>query len=100
MSSRLPTDEALEKEDRIDEMKIKYKNRPSVPHLLQVQHDPDLPYAEVIFVNWARLKADRLIFTQRQGYVYLRNSYLLALGLLLKVLWPSEPIRVMSSMVN
>ena len=47
MSSRLPRDEALEKEDRIDEMK-KIKNRPPVPHLLQAQQAPALPYAEVV----------------------------------------------------
>ena len=47
MSSRLPRDEALEKEDRIDEMK-KNKNSPPVPHLLQAQQAPALPYAKVV----------------------------------------------------
>ena len=39
MSSRLPRNEALEKEDRIDEMEKKKqkKNSPSVPHLLLAQ---------------------------------------------------------------
>ena len=46
MSSRLPRDEVLEKEDRIDEMK-KVKNSPPVPHLLQAQQAPALPYAKV-----------------------------------------------------
>ena len=51
MSSRLPRDEALEKEDRIDEMKKKKekkKNSPPVPHLLQAQQIPVLPYAKVV----------------------------------------------------
>ena len=47
MSSRLPRDEALEKENRIDEMK-KIKNSPPVPHLLQAQQAPALPYAKVV----------------------------------------------------
>ena len=47
MSSRLPRDEALEKEDRIDEMK-QIKNSPTVPHLLQAQQAPALPYAKVV----------------------------------------------------
>ena len=39
MPSRLPTDEALEKIDMIDEMKKKKKkkNSPAIPHLLQAQ---------------------------------------------------------------
>ena len=49
MSSHLPTDEALEKEDRIDEIKKQYKiNSPPVPHLLQAQQAPALPYAKVV----------------------------------------------------
>ena len=50
MSSRLPTDEALEKEDRIDEIKkiIIIKHSPPIPHLLQAQEAPALPYAEVV----------------------------------------------------
>ena len=53
MSSRLPTDEALEKEDRIDEMKKKEKKKnkktnPPVPHLLQAQQAPALPCAKVV----------------------------------------------------
>ena len=47
MSSRLQRDEALEKEDRIDEMK-KIKNSPPIPHLLQAQQAPVLPYAKVV----------------------------------------------------
>ena len=47
MSSRLPRGEALEKEDRVDEMK-KIKNSPPVPHLLQAQQAPALPYAKVV----------------------------------------------------
>ena len=47
MPSRLERNEALEKEDRIDEMK-KIKNSPSVPHLLQAQQDLALPYAKVV----------------------------------------------------
>ena len=47
MSSRLPRDESLEKEDRIDEIKKK-KNSPPVPHLLQAQQAPALPYAKVV----------------------------------------------------
>ena len=47
MSSRLPRDEALEKEDRIDEMK-KIKNSPPLPHLLQAQQAPALQYAKVV----------------------------------------------------
>ena len=46
MSSRLPRDEALEKEDRIYEMK-KIKNSPPVSHLLQAQQATALPYAKV-----------------------------------------------------
>ena len=49
MSSHLPTDEALEKEDRIDEIsKKKKKNIPPIPHLLQAQQAPALPYAKVV----------------------------------------------------
>ena len=49
MSSRLQRDEALEKEDRIDEMKKHLKkNRPPVPHLLQAQQAPALPYAKEV----------------------------------------------------
>ena len=57
MSSRLPRDEALETEDRIDEMKKKHtknkqtkknKHSPPVPHLLQAQQAPALPYAKVV----------------------------------------------------
>ena len=46
MSSRLPRDKALVKEDRIDEMK-KIKNSPPLPHLLQAQQALALPYAKV-----------------------------------------------------
>ena len=45
MSNCLPTDEALEKEDRIDELKKKKKKKKSSPpvlHLLQAQQA--LPY--------------------------------------------------------
>ena len=48
MSSRLPTDEALEKEDRTDEIKEYTKIRPPVPHLLQAQQVPALPYAKEV----------------------------------------------------
>ena len=49
MSSRLPIDEALKKEDRIEEMKKTHtKNSPPVPHLLQAQQVPTLPYAKVV----------------------------------------------------
>ena len=53
MSSRLPTAEALEKEDRIDEMKKKNKKKKRkyslpAPHLLQAQQAPALPYAKVV----------------------------------------------------
>ena len=55
MSSHLPRDEALVKEDRIDEMKKnthkkthKKNNRQPVPHLLQTQQAPVLPYAKVV----------------------------------------------------
>ena len=49
MSSRLPTDEALEKEDRIDEIKKKKKETSSpIPHLLLAQQAPALPYAKVV----------------------------------------------------
>ena len=49
MSSRLPTDEALEKEDRIDEIKKnKIKPSPPIPYLLQAQQIPALPYAKVV----------------------------------------------------
>ena len=47
MSSHLPTDEALEKEDRIDEIK-KIKHSPPIPHLLQAQQAPAPPYAKVV----------------------------------------------------
>ena len=47
MSSPLPRDEALEKDDRIDEMK-KIKNSPPVPRLLQAQQAPALPYAKEV----------------------------------------------------
>ena len=40
-------DGALEKEDRIDEMK-KIKNSPPILHLLQAQQAPALPYAKVV----------------------------------------------------
>ena len=49
MPSVLPTDEALEKEDRISEMKTTItKNSPPVPQLLQAQQAPALPYAKVV----------------------------------------------------
>ena len=49
MSSRHPTDEALEKEDRIDEMKNDiYRNSTPVLHLLRAQQAPALPYAKVV----------------------------------------------------
>ena len=59
MSSRLPTDEALEKEDRIEEIKRKKQtiyiniyiyiyNSSPIPHLLQAQQAPVLPYAKVV----------------------------------------------------
>ena len=48
MSSRLPTDETLEKEDMIDEFKNKIKHSPPIPHLLQAQQAPALPYAKVV----------------------------------------------------
>ena len=54
MSSRLPKDEALEKEDRIDEMKKQQqqnkqnKNSPPAPHLLQARQALALPYAKVV----------------------------------------------------
>ena len=55
MPSRLQRDEASEKEDRIDEMKkktkqkkTKKKNCPPVPHLLQAQQAPALLYAKVV----------------------------------------------------
>ena len=40
--------EILEKEDRIDEMKKKQKNSPPVQHLLHVQQADALPYAKVV----------------------------------------------------
>ena len=43
MSSRLPRDEALEKEDRIDEMKKKKKKKK-----LQAQQASALPYFKVV----------------------------------------------------
>ena len=52
MSSRLPRDEALEKEDRIDEMKKKKnkkktkKKKQPIPHLLQVQQAPAIPLCQ------------------------------------------------------
>ena len=50
MSSRIPTDEALEKEDRIDEIKKKQTKKKSlpVPRLLQAQQAPTLPYVKVV----------------------------------------------------
>ena len=48
MSSRLRRDEALEKEDRTDEMKKIKQNSQPVPHLLQAQQAPVLPYAKVV----------------------------------------------------
>ena len=52
MSSSLPTDEALEKEGRIDEMKKKniyiYIYSPPVLYLLQTQQALTLPYAKVV----------------------------------------------------
>ena len=53
MSSRLPRDEILEMEDRLDEIKNnnnkkQKQNSSPVPHLLQAQQAPALPYAKVI----------------------------------------------------
>ena len=51
MSSRLPTDEALEKEDRIDEMKnktIKKKKKNIHPAPAASTATPALPYAKVV----------------------------------------------------
>ena len=48
MSSHLQRDEALEKGDKIEEMKNIKKNSPPIPHLLQAQQAPALPYAEVV----------------------------------------------------
>ena len=45
-SSMFRKKERLEKEDRIDEMKK--NNSPPVPHLLQAQQAPALPYAKVV----------------------------------------------------
>ena len=46
MSSCLPRNEALEKEDRIDEMKKKKKTQKK--NLLQAQQAPALPYAKAV----------------------------------------------------
>ena len=48
MSSSHPTDEALEKEDRIDEMEKQIKISPPVPPLLQAQQALALPCAKVV----------------------------------------------------
>ena len=50
MSSLLSRAEALEKEDRIDKMKKKNKKKKSqpIPHLLQAQQAPALPYGKVV----------------------------------------------------
>ena len=48
MSSHLPKDEALEKEDRIDKMKKIKKKQPTVQHLLQAQQAPAQPYVKVV----------------------------------------------------
>ena len=56
MSGRLQRDEALEKEDRIDEKKKQTKkqqknnnnNKQPIPHLPQAQQAPILPYAKVV----------------------------------------------------
>ena len=49
MSSRLPKDEALKKEDEKKKKKKKKKKHSSpVPHLLQAQQAPALPYAKVV----------------------------------------------------
>ena len=53
MSSRLQRNEALEKEDRTDEMKKnekkkKKKKKTPVPQLLQAQQAPALPYAKEV----------------------------------------------------
>ena len=48
MYSCLPRDEALEEEDRIDEMRKIKKNSPLVPHLLQGQQAPAIPYAAIV----------------------------------------------------
>ena len=69
MSSRLPTDEAFEKEDRIDEMKnIWKKNSPPVPHLLQAQQAPAVPYAKVVgrsgTGSYPALSPDQWLITQ------------------------------------
>ena len=48
MSSCLPRDEALEKEDRIDGMEKNKQNSPPIQHVLQAQQTPALPYAKVV----------------------------------------------------
>ena len=48
MSRRLPWNEALEKEDRIDEMKKKQQKEKQHKCLLQAQQAPALPYAKVV----------------------------------------------------
>ena len=49
MSSRLPRDEALEKEDRKDKIKKIYiKHSPPIPHLLHAQQARALPYAKAV----------------------------------------------------
>ena len=71
MSSRLQRDEALEKEDRIDEMKI-YKDSPPVPHLLQAQQAPVLPYVKVVGrPGTGSYPAPRptICFLANQGYI-------------------------------
>ena len=65
MSSCLPRDKALEKEDRIDEMKK--KNSLPIPHLLQTQQAPALPYAKVP----GSRKTPALEATQTNGLVIL-----------------------------
>ena len=46
---RLQTDEAFEKEDRIDKIKKTIIHSPPSPHLLQAQQAPALPYAKVVW---------------------------------------------------
>ena len=75
MSSRLPRYEALEKDDRIDEIKKKKKKKKrrkkksrSVPHLLQAQQAPVLPYAKVVGRPPQHCKLPSTIARPENGY--------------------------------
>ena len=83
MSGRLPRFVALGKEDRIDEMKNKQKqqkkkNNQPVPHLLQAQQAPALPYTKEVGRPPRHWKLPNTIARHENGYSSLNKIILIS----------------------